>query len=191
MAQERHFCPNCGADVLPGNQFCASCGKPVSGAAAAYPSASAEQIAGFIPNAERKQGMFKTETFNIIVSDRRFVFAIMTSQMIRQHVKDDSKKGFFSGVIGALTVGNDYYKKYADMSPEDALKENPGNFAVVFNTIRQVRIVEGHNRTVGHGTPVYDDSYIEIDTTAGKHKFIVKHDAIDNVRNIARKVGFL
>jgi len=190
MTQDKLFCTKCGASILAGDKFCGSCGQPVSGPAAVV-TASLEQIAGIIPNAERKTGVFKSETFNIIVSDRRMVLALLTGEMIRAQVKEVSKKGFFSGVAGALTAGGNYYKKYADMAPEEALKENPQNFAVTFNSITNLRIIEGHSHVTTKGkAPVYDESYMEIETSAGKHKFILSRDSIGNARAIMRKAGF-
>jgi len=192
MTQDKRFCTKCGASILAGDKFCGSCGQPVSGPAAVGLNGGLEQIAGIIPNAERKSGVFKSETFNIIVSDRRIVFAILTGEMIRAQVKEVSKKGFFSGVAGALTAGGNYYKKYADMAPEEALKENPQNFAVNFNSITGLRIIEGHSHVVTKGKPpVYDESYIEIDTPSGQHKFTLDRDAIKSAREITRKAGFI
>jgi len=168
VTQGKRFCTGCGA-LLPADvRFCGSCGKPlavsatapvspvapvttvVQAAPAPVPVAPApvasnvEALIGVIPSVSRKKGLMGVEGFNIIVTQRRMIFAVATNEMIKEEAKRVGKEGgFFAGMLNAATVGYTFYKRYLDMVPDAALAENPQNFAVDLSRIRKVKIEAG------------------------------------------------
>ncbi len=151
-----------------------------------------EPIAGIIPFVTRKQGLFKYDNFNVIVTPKRMIFAIMTGQMMAQDSKERYKEGFLTGIIGGFTAYADYYKRYEDMSPEAALKENPQNFFIDLSGIRRVRVREGSPIGEPRGLATkYTDSFLEIDTVGEKYRFVLQHTFISTARDVAHRVGLL
>lgn len=221
MAQEKRFCTSCGAPIGIGDKFCGSCGHPASGLSGAptpapaatspsplpditapptvtpatppttAPSATGEQLIGIIPAVYRKKSLLKNESFNILVTEKRMVFAEMTQDMIKEEVKKAGKEGFFAGMLSSLTAGYDFYKRYLNMPPEEALKETPQNFFIDLNRIKKVKIKEGRNLTRGSGVPQYEDSQLEIETTGDKYKFTLPHRFVSAARDVVHKAGIL
>jgi len=200
MVQEKSFCTNCGAALDKGTKFCGSCGQKLSESAAssvATPApvastsqgVSAEQLVGIIPAVSRKKGFISVEAFNVVVTERRMIFAIMTTEMIKEEAKKAGKKGGLAGIFNAVTAGYSLYKRYLDMAPEAALKENPQNFFVDLNRIKKVKVKEGRNLTRGIGVPRYEDSHLEVETAGEKYKFTVPHNFIGTAREVVSKAG--
>ena len=71
-----------------------------------------------IPNATRKKGFMSTEVFNIVVTNQRLVFALMTSQMIKEAAASHRGEGF-SGFIKGVGSGYTLWQRYLQMPPED------------------------------------------------------------------------
>jgi hypothetical protein len=199
MVQEKKFCTNCGAVLDKGTKFCGSCGQKLSESAAssvATPApvastsqgVSAEQLVGIIPAVSRKKGFISVEAFNVVVTERRMIFAIMTTEMIKEEAKKAGKKGGLAGIFNAVTAGYSLYKRYLDMPPEAALKENPQNFFVDLNRIKKVKVKEGRNMARS-GIPRYEDSHLEVETAGEKYKFTVPHNFIGTAREVVSKAG--
>jgi hypothetical protein len=148
-----------------------------------------EKLIGIIPAVSRKKGFISREAFNVVVTERRMIFAVMTQEMLKEEAKKVRKGGGLLGIFSAATVGYSLYERYLDMPPEAALKENPQNFFVDLNRIKKVKVKEGRNLTRGTGMSQYEESHLEIETAGEKYKFIVPHDFIDTAREVLRKAG--
>jgi hypothetical protein len=72
------------------------------------------------------------ESFNIIVTNQRMVFAMITSQMIKDAAASHRGEGV-GGFFAAMGSGYTLWERYLQMPPEQALHENPNNFAVYLN----------------------------------------------------------
>ena len=131
------FCTKCGNPLSPGDKFCGSCGNPNASSPSVQPAASSPPLTPVAPvmspqpvappsaptNAEivvgafpvsRKKGMFAQESFHIVFTGRRLVLAAFTDEMIKQAAKEEGKAGFLAGMMGAATLGYNYYKQYHD-----------------------------------------------------------------------------
>jgi hypothetical protein len=213
MAQEKRFCTNCGTSLATGDKFCGSCGRQVSGtntdtvsasgapapapapvtAEAPSPSitTSGEQAAGVIP-ASRKKGLLGMESFNIVVTERRLIFAVMTNEMVKESAKEKGQGGFLAGLAGAMTVGYTYYQRYLNMPPEAALKENQQNFSIDLSRVKKIKLEPGkHQRDKSRGLEVYENSRLEIETTGEKYSFNVPHNFHEMAQDVIRKSGLL
>jgi hypothetical protein len=206
MVQGKKFCTNCGAVLEKGASFCGSCGQklsePVAGSAAkparaakSVPTtkpaqeAGAEKLVGIIPAVSRKKGFIGMEAFNVVVTERRMIFAIMTTEMIKEEAQSVSKGKGLAGFFSGVTAGYSLYKRYLDMPPEAALKENPQNFSVDLNRIKKVKVKEGRDLRRGTGVPQYDESHLEVETPGEKYKFVVPHNFLDTAREVMHKAG--
>jgi zinc-ribbon domain len=209
MTQGNRFCTNCGAALTPADHFCSSCGKPLASPAAAPtapvyapppPPVNDETLIGIIPAVTRKKNMMAMEGFNIIVTRRRMIFAVMTNDMISRAAKQAGKEGgFLSGMVNAATAGYTFYKRYLTMPPDEALAENPQNFAVELSQVRKIKItgekeVDDYftmkaNQNSILQTHQYREGTISFETTAGNYTFNVPPGSMKMALETVKKTG--
>jgi hypothetical protein len=209
MTQGNRFCTSCGAALIPADHFCSSCGKPVASPALGttspvyappQPAVNNEALVGIIPSVSRKKNLMAMEGFNIIVTRRRMIFAVMTNDMINQAAKQAGKEGgFFGGMLNAATVGYTFYKRYLTMPPDAALAETPQNFAVELSQIRKIKItgekeVDDYftmkaNQNSILQTHQYREGTISIETTAGNYTFNVPSGSMNMALETVKKTG--
>jgi hypothetical protein len=145
---------------------------PVQPAVQAAPAPTSETVHLVIPGAARHSGFLglKVESFVIVCTSLRIIFALQTTQMMQENIKlardqaEQQGKGFF-GKWGAQFSANSG-KKYWEIPPQQILAETPDNFAIERQQLRSIRMREEYS---DENTA---SSYkLEFDTTAGKHKF--------------------
>ena len=194
------YCSNCGTAMNSTANFCPSCGKQVSrsvdfehqrpeavsvptatGAPAPQPAPPAPQafaaqmqetIHLVLPGAARHSGFLglKVESFVIVFTNLRIIFAHQTTQMMSENVKrarqeaEQEGKGFF-GKWGAQ-MGANSGKHYWQMEPLLILAEQPTNFSINREQLRSIRMRQEYS---DENSP--DTYQMEFDTVAGKHKF--------------------
>lgn len=137
-----------------------------------------ERIAGIIPGMRHKTGLFSSKIYNLVVTDRRILFAEATTRMLNQAAKDaaaeakEQGKGFFARAAETMQSQHKIYQKYWQMAPEEILAETPGNFAVEHNQIVSIKIRFGKfNEEQGQ----YDKDEMQIKTSREKMKLIFEY----------------
>ncbi len=120
----------------------------------------------------RKTGVFSSELYHMVITDKRLVFALQTKQDQADDVKKAREKAKqegrnLLGQIGAQMATRSG-EKYMGASPELILVENPQNFAISHDEIVKVIVFHGDFE---ENSP---DS-IEIRTTTQKMKFTVSN----------------
>jgi len=196
------FCRNCGTQLVHGSKFCEECGSPIQAEQApppvpqppaqqpqaAYQPTGAEPIVGIIP-VQRSKGFLGlgTESFNLIVTPNRLVFALMTTKMMNQAVKDaraEAKaegKGFFGqwgAQLGWLKV---VQRQYESMPIDAILNQYPGSFLIANAEIKKVRFKANIDEDSARS-----ESEMIIDTVRGKHKFKLVHMGISEARKLMK-----
>jgi len=219
MTQGNRFCTSCGTALTPADRFCSSCGKPLASPTQVPPPANAyapppapvyyappqpavnnEALIGIIPAVSRKKNMMAMEGFNIIVTQRRMIFALMTNDMISQAAKQAGKEGgFFGGMLNAATVGYTFYKRYLTMPPDAALAENPQNFAVELSQIRKIKItgdkeVDNYFTMKANQNSIlkqhqYQEGTILIETAGGNYNFNLPSNSMNMALETVKKTG--
>ena len=162
-----------------------------------------EAFIGVIPNAQRKKNMFSTETFNIVVTNQRMVFALVTSEMIKAAASSHKGEGI-KGAFKAMAAGYTLWQRYPGMSPDQVMAETPGNFSVYVNQIRKVKyngaktvftkgaLSVGMNLNVGLGGGDDDDNAkLEIDTIGGKYQFEIISSAQQQTHQVLSAAGLI
>lgn len=217
MSNENRFCTNCGQPLTAGARFCGSCGRPTGTPSssrsstpenqasfsaqqsyAASASPRNERRIGIIPGISRKKGFMGMTAYNAIVTDGRIIFAVQTNEMVREETKKD-RGGFFANMAGAMTAGYNIWKRYENMDPEEALHENPENFAINLNQIRKVKFDAGRTLykkgVVSVGFNVNRDSdepaHLEIETASEKLKFDVATHFQEEARTALKQAGLI
>lgn len=136
-----------------------------------------ETIRVIIPNLMISKSLGRTDTFNLIVTERRSIFAKLTSEIMNETVKrrrtkaEAEGKGFFSKWKAQMQGFNTYTDWYADKTPDQALSETLGNYAVDNSAIRNIKVNEDSDDE--GGMTLY---YIEITITTGKLNFKMQFD---------------
>ncbi len=159
-----------------------------------------EALTGIIPGASRKKSLISVEGFNIIVTNQRMIFALMTNQMVQEEARRNaSGKGFFGGMAAGITAGYDLWKRYLQMPPEQALRENPGNFDIHLNQIRRVKFEGGKTLFKKGGVSIGmnvnrdadEPAKLEIETVGVKHKFEIATHFQGEARDVLRRAGLI
>ena len=162
-----------------------------------------EAFIGVIPNAQRKKNMFSTETFNIVVTNQRMVFALATSEMIKAEAMSHKGEGI-KGAFKAMTAGYTLWRRYTGMSPDQAMAETPGNFCVYLNQVRKVKysggkvlfskggVSVGMNVNIGLGGGDDDDNAkLEIETIGGKYQFEIIASSQQQTHQVLKAAGLI
>ncbi len=136
-----------------------------------------EHVVSVIGMVTRKTGLFSSELYHMVITDKRLIFALQTKEMQSEDVKkakDEVKQkgGNFLKQIGAQ-MSTRFGDKYIGASPDLILAENPQNFAIDLN---QVVKVSTHHGDFEDNSP----DTMEIKTTTQKLKFnISTHSSVD------------
>jgi len=116
-----------------------------------------KQIIGIIPNV--KAGLLGQKAFNIIITDSNLIVAQMTNDMVNEEnkkVREESKdkgEGFLKKMASTMTAGYHIHERYYNMTTEQILNENTGNFIISNNSIKKIRIKMGQIYQDGRNQP--------------------------------------
>lgn len=166
MLQQSQYCAHCGAVVIEGASFCNKCGGAVANLGAPDPTPSqdpifrSEPVVAVIPNAVLKAGFMgvKSRSFTIALTERRVLFARLTSNMMKdlvQGARDEATeqgKGFFGKWGAQLSAYSTFAETYLKLSPDEILSQNPDNFAIDRATIQKVKVKAGTSYDDGNTT---------------------------------------
>jgi hypothetical protein len=187
------ICSACGAPVNNTTKFCGGCGAPVgasfrpapvappapdAGVAPAVPQGG-EQVIGVIGNA-RKMKMLGAawDTYALVVTDRRMIFAQLTADMLNAAYKEAAEKakadgkGFLEQWAHQMTVAFQYCQKYETMPPEFALAETNGNRGIENMRISAVNMKEKSNRD----SIEFAEFIMTVQSADGKFEFHIGED---------------
>jgi hypothetical protein len=188
------FCTNCGKPVKEDQKFCGSCGmqiesssnsqsQPVSPLVSDNPPPSEVQFASpkgetvkiIIPNLMLQKSWGRSDTFNLIVTDQRSIFAKLTSQIMNDTIKMRREKaaaegkGFFGKWAAQMSGFNTYTDRYQKITPDEAFLENKENFQIQNSLIKNVK-------SSSDGDDDHEMFNIEITTATQKLKFKTDYD---------------
>jgi len=110
-----------------------------------------EKIAGLIPLLKKPKSFGRWDAYAVIVTSQRTIFAQLTSNMLKdaaveaQRKGKEEGKGFFSRWADQLKATTSYSERYRNIPPEEALNENPGNFAIPNHDIKLIKIKKRHS----------------------------------------------
>jgi hypothetical protein len=209
--ETQRFCGQCGAQLEATATFCSQCGNTVAPQAAPSapaalassaveapspalapaeaprPAASGEPVLGVIAGAQRHKGLFGMQTFNIVVTRDRLVFALMPDKVMKDAAAEMGRraKAEGKGLLGRIAAQMGWLdlmvERYAAMPPDEALAEYKDNFFIPNNTIRQVRVDTHHDHET-HRT----ETKLKIEAISGKFEFGLIAGNADEARQLLR-----
>ena len=103
-------------------------------------------MVGLIPVLKKPKSFGRWDNYALIITDQRTIFAQLTANMLKEAVAEANRKGkeegksFFSRWADQLKATMAYSNRYWDIPPDEALNENPGNFAIPNQEIKQIKI---------------------------------------------------
>ncbi|MDY0341706.1 MAG: zinc ribbon domain-containing protein [Coriobacteriia bacterium] len=193
---EPRFCGACGGPLQDGDGFCTTCGSPVTTQEAPQPapaaaSANGEQILAVIGNLTLVGGFMglKQKAYTLVITDRRLIFAELTKEKIAAMVnaaRDDAKasgKGFFGQWGAQLKSSMSYHDVYWQLSPDAALAETSGNWAIERSQYQGAKFRMGVSDE-DTNTP----DVLTIKAASGKYKFNVQ-GSLSALKKTFREVG--
>jgi len=136
-----------------------------------------EKLVGLIPLVRKPKSFGRSDTYTLILTESRMVFALLTADMMKQAAAEAQRKGkeegkgFFARWGDQLKACSAFADRYRQMAPEAALNETRGNFALPNSSVRKIK--------VGSKDDDDDGSYTElkIEASTGKYEFRVDGDA--------------
>jgi len=148
-----------------------------------------EKLLGVIPLVRKPKSFGRSDTYTLILTDSRMVFALLTSDMMKtaaaeaQRKGKEEGKGFLARWADQLKACSSFAERYWEMSPDAALGETKGNFALANSSVRRIKV------SSKGGSDDDDESYTElkIESTAGKLEYRVDGDA-RSVRDVLSAV---
>jgi len=181
VKEQHKFCPNCGNPLEPVAQRPAPAPQAqpqalYQQAQPAYQQMPQEPIKAIIPNLMISKSFGRADTYNLIVTDRRSIFAKLTNEIMNETIKkrrakaDAEGKGFFGKWKAQMASFNTYGDWYADKTPDQALAETQGNWAVDNSAIRDIKVNESSD---DEGPTLY---YLQFTTITGKFDFKMQYD---------------
>ena len=135
-----------------------------------------ESIAAVIPLVRKPKSFGRSDTYTLVVTDERMVFAELTNDMMKEAVSEaqrkgkDEGKGFFARWGDQLKATMNYSERYWKISPDEALRENPKNFAIQNASVKKIK-VSSKDTSSGPDDPGRSYTEMKIESSAGKYEF--------------------
>lgn len=129
-----------------------------------------ERVTGVIP--DLRTGTFGNKSYNLIITDRRLIFAQITNDLLKQErekaVAGAPSGGFFSKWKASMGSHYNFHDRYFKMHPDDALRENPNNYELWPEQIRSVKL---RSKQVWSNDGKQSPNKMVIKWTGGKIKY--------------------
>ncbi|MDG6221837.1 MAG: zinc ribbon domain-containing protein [Candidatus Bathyarchaeota archaeon] len=199
------YCENCGKELKETSNFCGTCGTPVAepakveavSAPAAVESTVSEKtqessltepVLGVIL-LRKPKSLGRYDTFSGVLTNKRLVFAQMTSDMLKDIInkaRAQAKaegKGFFGQWGEQLKASSTFAQRYYTMEPSVALSETAGNFEIQNSGVSEIKL---KRKSYGNSDNNQYEFEIEFKGSFGKYKF--KMDENNNYVNSLKQV---
>ena len=127
-------------------------------------SSGEEHLVGIISDASRRKRVFRVETFDIIVTDRRLIFVVMPTAGGYQHL-------------------------YGEVPHSRILAEDERNFSIERSQVKAVRLTEGRVYVDCCRKRQEENGSLEIDATDKSYTFSLPHLAALRAKQILQGTG--
>ncbi len=152
-----------------------------------------EQIAAIIPTVRKPKSFGRSDTYTLIVTDSRMIFAEMTGDMTKEAAMEAQRrgkeegKGFFSRWGDQIKDTMRFADRYWEIPPDEALAENSKNFAIPNSSVKKIKVWsrEEFNRP---DEPARDFTELKIESSSGKYEFRVDGHNPKPIRESLQKV---
>ncbi|MGD0018960.1 MAG: hypothetical protein ABSD62_06860 [Candidatus Limnocylindrales bacterium] len=142
----------------------------------------AETVLGAIPDARIKTGLLKSESWVLVVTDRRLLGARITDALMKSIVEQAraqakaSGSGFFGQWGAQLKASFALGQRYCAITPEAILAETPGNWALLPGQVSSIKVERKSRNSGGDNDTEIDYLRITIETAGGKGTYETNDD---------------
>jgi hypothetical protein len=151
------------------------------------PQQYGERVVAVVPELKKMKLLGSWDLFALIATERRAIFCHITSDMVNQAIKEAQQKakaegkGFWDQWGAQLETSFFYTEKYKHMSPEEALRERPENYALDLSEISKVTLWQKTEK----GNQVLKRIFweVEFESKRGKEKYVVDLDPENALAN--------
>lgn len=154
-----------------------------------------EKILGALPNVSLKKGLFKSILYNLVITDKRMIFARFRKELIKEEAKKRAEKleeegrGKVRQFFAKLGTGLTFYKRYFDMDPEEILKETEGNFFIVPSNVSKIRLKKGSVSYDEDGNVGYENPHtLFITTSSGEKLKLLFRSDFNSARSLLSQI---
>ncbi len=151
-----------------------------------------EQILTAIPKANQPKSFGRRDTYTIICTDKRTIFAKLTNQMLKDAVKEaqqkgkEEGKGFFSRWGSQIQSTMNYHARYWEMSPDNILAETEGNFDISHASLIKLKA----KKKVHDDENSYDvKTELKFESPQSKLKFMLDNYSKDTIETLRQVYG--
>jgi hypothetical protein len=119
------------------------------------------------------------DTFTIVITPRRMIFAQLTQERLNAAIADANAKaradgkGFLGIMADQLAVSFGYGRRYETISPDTALSETPGNFALDNQQISAISLTLIKTKNPGID---WHELKMQIEAAGGSSEYIIAED---------------
>ncbi len=178
------FCPNCGQKLgpvpMPPQQPVQQTTQQQSYQPSQQPTPVApstvygERIISIVPNLKKPKSFGRWDTYNLIVTDKRCVFALLTADMLNKSIQEANEqgkaqgKGFMDRWGDQMSATMGYWRRYESMDPEAVLRENRENFSFDRSSVKKAYVEHRRRGNQMNSPPYYE---VIIETRGGNYKY--------------------
>jgi len=137
-----------------------------------------EKMVGLVPLVRKPKSFGRSDTYTLILTESRMVFAQLTGDMMKQAAAEAQRKGkeegkgFLARWGDQLKACSSFAERYWQMAPEAALGETKGNFALPNASVRKIKV-----STKGGSDDDESFTELKIEAASGKLEYRVDGDA--------------
>ncbi len=137
-----------------------------------------EQIAAVIPLVRKPKSFGRSDTYTLVVTDSRMIFAELTGDMMKEAVMEaqqrgkEGGKGFLSRWADQIKATMRFADRYWQIPPDEALAENSKNFAIQNPSVKKIK-VKSKDESNHPDEPSRTYTELKIESSAGKYDFKV------------------
>lgn len=153
----------------------------------------AEKMVGLVPVA-KKHKFGREETYAIVITDTRSIFAQLTESMLKKAGEECQLKGketgrdFMQRWADEVKVKACFSERYWNIPPDDVLKETPGNFAIDNADISAIKITSKDEHWVNNEEG-QKPAEMNIESQKGKHSFHIDKYSDDTTGMLKKVFG--
>ena len=133
-----------------------------------------EKILAVVPQAVKPKFLGMGDTYTIVCTDQRTIFAKLTSQMMKDAASEAQEKGkeegqgFFSRWGSQIKSTMSYHNRYWEMSPDEILGQTEGNFDLSHASLSKLKAKRKVHRDESN---YQEETELTFESPQGKMKY--------------------
>jgi hypothetical protein len=173
----------------------AAAGAEAARAKADMTGSSGEHMVGLLPLLKKPKSFGRWDCYAMVITNWRSLFPQISGDMIKEAAAEAQRKGkedgkgFMARWGDQLKATFNYAQRYWNISPEDILKETPGNFAIENAGIREIKVRRKEEHR-GNDNAIYQTyTEMKINTNNGEFVYNIDGHADDEVEALKTVFG--